>query len=160
MAPEMLHAPARALTVHAPSTRVTATADVWSVGVLTYEMLTGPLGGRVLAREAEAMGPDWRPRLPDDTEPFLTALLGKLLTVDSATRPDCSTLLKSPEMMALKRFVGVIEARNARPLSTLHQLPPVPRNFVGREEELARLRSVNPSKGVVLTGVRGMGGSE
>jgi tetratricopeptide (TPR) repeat protein len=42
--------------------------------------------------------------------------------------------------------------------SGLHQLPPRPSGFVGREADLAKLRALNPAAGAVLTGLRGMGG--
>jgi tetratricopeptide (TPR) repeat protein len=44
------------------------------------------------------------------------------------------------------------------PGNALHQLPPFPQGFVGREADLEILRSINPSEGTVLTGLRGMGG--
>ena len=40
----------------------------------------------------------------------------------------------------------------------LHQLPPRPQGFVGREADLAKLRKLAHSGGVVLAGLRGMGG--
>jgi hypothetical protein len=40
----------------------------------------------------------------------------------------------------------------------LHQLPPIPQGFVGREADLATLRAQNLGGGTVLTGLRGMGG--
>jgi tetratricopeptide (TPR) repeat protein len=43
-------------------------------------------------------------------------------------------------------------------LSSLHQLPPPPTDFTGRESELAELRAAVESGGVTISGVRGMGG--
>jgi tetratricopeptide (TPR) repeat protein len=43
-------------------------------------------------------------------------------------------------------------------LSALHQLPPPPADFTGREEELAELRAIVESGGITISGVRGMGG--
>jgi tetratricopeptide (TPR) repeat protein len=40
----------------------------------------------------------------------------------------------------------------------LHQLPPRPTRFVGREDELRRLRALDPGDGALITGLRGMGG--
>ncbi len=47
---------------------------------------------------------------------------------------------------------------HASPGSPLHNLPPRPAGFVGRERDLATLRALDPAAGAVLTGLRGMGG--
>ncbi|MEZ6057659.1 MAG: tetratricopeptide repeat protein [Planctomycetaceae bacterium] len=41
---------------------------------------------------------------------------------------------------------------------SLHQLPPLPVNFVGRDDELEKLRVLNPGAGAIISGLRGMGG--
>jgi tetratricopeptide (TPR) repeat protein len=46
----------------------------------------------------------------------------------------------------------------ASPLRALHQLPPPPTDFTGREADLAELRTAVQSGGVTISGVRGMGG--
>jgi len=53
-----------------------------------------------------------------------------------------------------------IEEASARAavLSPLHQLPPPPADFTGRETDLAELRAAVESGGVTISGVRGMGG--
>ena len=42
--------------------------------------------------------------------------------------------------------------------NTLHQIPPRPPGFVGREEDLVTLRALNASAGAMIAGLRGMGG--
>ena len=49
-------------------------------------------------------------------------------------------------------------AARSSALSPLHQLPPPPADFTGREEDLAELRAAVESGGVTISGVRGMGG--
>ena len=43
-------------------------------------------------------------------------------------------------------------------IQSLHQIPAPPQDFTGREEELATLCQAVQNEGVVLSGVRGMGG--
>ena len=50
------------------------------------------------------------------------------------------------------------EASGATRLSSLHQLPPPPPDFTGREADLAELRAAIESGGVTIVGIRGMGG--
>lgn len=60
-----------------------------------------------------------------------------------------------------KQSPWVIRARisaRGNALTSLHQLPPPPADFTGREAELAELRTAVQSGGVTISGVRGMGG--
>ncbi len=61
----------------------------------------------------------------------------------------------------LKQAADVLEKEMGQRLldqRLLHQLPPIPANFTGREEALAVLNDADPASGTVLTGLRGMGG--
>ena len=82
---------------------------------------------------------------------------------------DLADLLKQmnnlPDVAALATAAKVLDEElgtaGEHPLTTsLHLLPPNPRDsgFVGREADLAKLRTLNPSAGAHLTGLRGMGG--
>jgi tetratricopeptide (TPR) repeat protein len=68
--------------------------------------------------------------------------------------PDVSALAAAAKV--LDEEMGTAESRQVR--TSLHQLPPRPDGFVGREADLAKLRALNPAAGAVLTGLRGMGG--
>jgi tetratricopeptide (TPR) repeat protein len=68
--------------------------------------------------------------------------------------PDVSALATAAKV--LDEEMGASESRQVG--TSLHQLPPRPSGFVGREADLAKLRALNPAAGAVLTGLRGMGG--
>lgn len=75
---------------------ISSKADVWSAGVLLYEMSTGSTQGVRGKDVAEAMrqGRRWEvPQLPPDIDAFAARMIRLLLTVDTNARPDCSTLL-------------------------------------------------------------------
>ena len=60
--------------------------------------------------------------------------------------------------IAAGRDVNIYQATPATtPASSLHQLPPPPIDFVGREDELEKLTS-EMERGATISGVRGMGG--
>lgn len=136
-------------------------ADMWSAGVLAYEMLTGSHAG-VRAEDVEAIllsGGTWTlPPLPKETAHLFAPVISLMLTVDPTYRPDCSALLKHAAMAPIKKLVAEATASGGQ---VLHQLPPRPPGFVGRRADLERLLSIDPSAGAALvTGLRGMGGSE
>lgn len=140
-----------------------AKADVWSAGVLLYEMLTGSTRGveaaDILAAETE--GRDWTwMRLPAGTDPIFVPVLRLMLRYDPDARPDCSSLLGHHAFVPVRRLA--LEADARRP-TTLNQLPPRPEGFVGREPELGKLRDLASDAApgtTVITGMRGMGGGE
>ena len=68
--------------------------------------------------------------------------------------PDMNALVAAAEV--LDEEIGTGSPGHLGP--SLHQLPPRPEGFVGREGDLATLRVLNPAAGAILTGLRGMGG--
>lgn len=79
----------------------------------------------------------------------LKDLLGKMMQV-----ADVSALASAWKVLEEERSAA--EPQPGR--IALHTLPPRPEGFVGREDDLAKLRALNPAAGAVLTGLRGMGG--
>ena len=81
-------------------------ADVWSVGVLLFELLHGSTSG-VRAKDVLEAGVAWElPPLPPSTNPTLAAMLRCMLVPDPAGRHDCTTLLQTPEAAALISMVA------------------------------------------------------
>jgi len=122
---------------------ITVKADLYSVGAMLYEMVTGrpPFTGddvvAVIGQHINTppVSPNWhRPELP----PPLAALIMRLLEKDPQKRPDSAT--------AVLEVLEAIEAGKAKELSTeqskvLAENPLYRRVFVGREAELRQLQS-------------------
>lgn len=63
------------------------------------------------------------------------------------------------DVVGRDKIVQTIINEAAAPIATsLHQLPPSPRDFTGREAELAELMSKAKTDGVTISGLQGMGG--
>lgn len=184
VAPEALHCTS---SFAAP---VTAKADVWSPGVVIYEALTGSRSGASADDVVRMGPSWSLPGLPESVESVaaLAAVLRLMLAVDPGARPDCRSLLLHPAIApirlladsasgvsssgsavtpARKRLLPLASASSPPPSlarlvsSSSLRLPPLPNDFVGRRVDMATLRACEPSGGgVVLTGLRGMGGSE
>jgi len=122
MAPEVLQ-----------SKPYTATADVWSLGIVCYQLLVGDMGIKgwpFLDHTSEDIvnwlglgmavvnrSPDWS-RLPDDTPPSLRVLLSCMLSKDPALRPTaqrvCGVLsVIADEMGGVGLKAPVVEVRAA-----------------------------------------------
>jgi len=122
---------------------ITAKADLYSLGAMLYEMVTGrpPFTGddvvAVIGQHINTppVSPNWhRPDLP----PALAALIMRLLEKDPQKRPASAT--------EVLEMLEAIEAGKAEKLSTeqsktLAENPLYRRVFVGREAELRQLQS-------------------
>jgi hypothetical protein len=122
---------------------ITAKADLYSLGAMLYEMVTGrpPFTGddvvAVIGQHINTppVSPNWhRPDLP----PALAALIMRLLEKDPQKRPASAT--------EVLEILESIEAGKAEELSTeqskvLAESPLYRRVFVGRETELRQLQS-------------------
>jgi tetratricopeptide (TPR) repeat protein len=122
---------------------ITAKADLYSVGAMLYEMVTGrpPFTGddvvAVIGQHINTppVSPNWhRPDLP----PALAALIMRLLEKDPNKRPASAT--------EVAEILEAIEAGKAEKLSAdqskaLAENPLYRRVFVGREAELRQLQS-------------------
>jgi len=133
---------------------ITPKADLYSVGVLVYEALTGQLpfdGDPTVVLRAKQLR---EPRPPKDLEPGvpedLNDLTVELLRTDPERRPSATELLA--------RIRGTYPSFQA-PSPSQGQAP-----FVGRQEELAKLRrlfetSPTHAVGVLVQGESGIGKS-
>jgi tetratricopeptide (TPR) repeat protein len=79
----------------------------------------------------------------------LTAWLGEIppIGVSKAPSEPVGKLIRDPAI-----------ASGPLTLSALHQLPPPPRDFTGREDELLELLAAVEAGGVTISGLQGMGG--
>lgn len=75
---------------------------------------------------------------------------GALAIIEDVRARDIYSLVNST--------VLIQEATAPEPLSALHQLPPPPADFTGREADLVELRAAIEAGGATISGVRGMGG--
>ena len=86
--------------------------------------------------------------------------VGSVQALLAAVAAAVGTLHRQGRLAPSARRLAAITAAQAELTArlALHRLPPPPPGFVGRTEELARLRALDPSAGALLTGLKGMGG--
>jgi tRNA A-37 threonylcarbamoyl transferase component Bud32 len=140
----------------AASRMVTAKADMYAVGVMLYEALTGrpPLDGNMLAllmrkqSEVETKPSELAPNVPADLE----ALCMDLLRIDPDARPDAAS--------ALLRLG--LDPRHSRSFSTSHLLSEAGM-LLGRDKEQQALRAAlartreHGTQAVLVRGGSGLG---
>jgi hypothetical protein len=122
---------------------ITARADLYSLGAMLYEMVTGrpPFTGDDMVAiigqhiNTPPVSPSWhRPDLP----PALAALIMRLLEKDPNKRPASATeVLNTLEAIA----AGKVEELSKEQSKALAENPLYRRVFVGREGELRQLQS-------------------
>ncbi|MBW8011214.1 MAG: tetratricopeptide repeat protein [Chloroflexi bacterium] len=107
-------------------------------------------------------------RLLNATREYIIIFTEELAMVDEKFRDDAEALanIRSHHDQAqfFKDIRGLFEKEKAPKISppdtlqSLHQIPPPPADFTGREEELGELRQALTEGGAAISGVRGMGG--
>ena len=131
---------------------VSVRTDLYALGLVMYELL---VGRRVFEGEVDEYA-----RLHCETRPASPASLGVRLE-PAVEQILLRCLAKDPlERPSSARDVGaVLEPDAGLPeIRPLHQLPPPPADFTGREAELAELMKAVVSRGVTISGLQGMGG--
>lgn len=165
------------------SSRVDARADLWSLGVIFVELLTGrkPFVGRGILEVFAAH--DAGPAL-DGLSPAQTALARDLLARDPDLRtPSAEALLVALEALAVPSGLPAdgalvraaqallplgatpppgpeerLDPSRAAPSPPAHQLPPERDAFVGRQRDLRELDGLL-AQGARLVSVHGLGGA-
>ena len=100
---------------------------------------------------------------------YIRLLTKELMLVDEAFRDNIAALMHYEGNLAEQRSTELLEQIAARIMQqqnasqsvirSLHQLPPVPVDFTGREEIIEQLLSdLNSNKGTTISGLIGMGG--
>ena len=144
-----------------------ARADIWSFGVVLYEMLTGerPFGGDSLMAVLTAIltqpAPDLAQRRPDLPDALID-LIYRMLEKDREQRiPSVRLVGAELEAIATGRAAVPVTPETpppARPAGQRHNLPVQPIPFVGRQAELAELDHLLADPSVRLITVAGAGG--
>ncbi|KAA6391762.1 MAG: putative NEK/NEK2 protein kinase, partial [Streblomastix strix] len=100
--------------VYAAGTQMTEASDIWALGVIVVEMITGvhPFKGLTLDSTIENIINGRFKALPDYVKGELKEMLISMISSDPVRRPTAAELLDSELMQHLKPFDGTIQQRN------------------------------------------------